>query len=71
MRIDEIELDCLKLIETMEVSVVEVQGIRDVEDEILRNVVAVWGILPKGMIELRKRVVEDMETMGCRHLVLQ
>ena len=41
MQIDEIEWDCSKLIESMEVNVVEVQGIWDEEDEVLRNVVAV------------------------------
>ena len=56
---DKIEWDCSKLIETVEVNVVEVQGIWDKEDEILKHVVAVWGILPKGIIELKKRVVED------------
>ena len=47
------------LIETLEVNAVEVQGIQDEEDEILKNAVAVWGILPKGMTELKKRVMED------------
>ena len=41
MQIDEIEWDSSKLIESMEVNVVEVQGIWDEEDEVLRNVVAV------------------------------
>ena len=40
MQIDEIEWDSSKLIESMEVNVVEVQGIWDEEDEVLRNVVA-------------------------------
>ena len=39
--IDEIEWDCLKLIETVDVNAVEVQGIWDEEDEILKNVMAV------------------------------
>ena len=43
----------------MEVNVVEVQGIWDEDDEILKSVVAVWEILPKGMTELKKRVVKD------------
>ena len=37
----------------------EVQGIWDEEDEMLKSAVAVWGILPKGMNELKKRVLED------------
>ena len=37
----------------------EVQGIWDKENEILKNVVAVWGKLPKGMTKLKKRVMED------------
>ena len=47
MQIDDIEYDCLKLIEIVKVNAVEVQGIWDEEDEILNNVVAVWGIPPK------------------------
>ena len=43
----------------MEVNTVEVQGIWDEEEEVLKNAVAVWGILPKGMTELKKRVTED------------
>ena len=58
-QIDEIKWDCSKLIETIEVNMVEVQGIWDEEDEILKNVMAVWGILPKGITELKKRIVED------------
>ena len=46
MQIDEIEWDCSKLIEIVEVNTVEVQGIWDEEDEVLKNAVAVWGILP-------------------------
>jgi len=30
-----------------------------VEDEVLKNVVAMWGILPKGMTKLKKRVIKD------------
>ena len=56
---DEIEWDCSKLIETMEVNIVEVQGIWDEEDEFLKNAMATWGILPKGMTKLKKRVIED------------
>jgi len=59
VQIYEIEWDCSKLIETIEVNAVQVQGVWDDEDEILKNAVAMWGILPKGMTESRKRVVED------------
>ena len=61
LRIDEIEWDCLKLIETtnVNINVVEVQGIWDEEDEALNEAVAIWGILPKGVMELKKRVLED------------
>ena len=62
VQIDKIECDCLKLIEIMEVNVVEVQGIWDEEDEVLKNAVVVWGILPKGTTELKKRVIEDNVT---------
>ena len=41
MQIDEIEWDCSKLIETVKVNAVEVQGIWDEEDEALKNAVAV------------------------------
>ena len=41
MQIDEIECDCLKLIEIVEVNVMEVQEIWDEEDEVLKNVVVV------------------------------
>ena len=42
------------MIETMEVNPIKVQGIWDQEDEVLKNTVAMWGILPKGMTELKK-----------------
>ena len=29
------------------------------EDEALKEAVVIWGILPKGVIELKKRVFED------------
>ena len=45
--------------EIVEVNTVEVQGIWDEEDKMLKSVVAVWGILPKGMTELKKEVIED------------
>ena len=59
--IDEIEWDCSKLIEAtnVNVNVVDVQGIWDEEDETLKEVVALWGILPKGVAKLKKRVLED------------
>ena len=47
------------MIETIEANVVEVQGIWDEEYEILKSVVAIWGILPIGMIKLKKRFLED------------
>ena len=61
MQIDEIEWDCLKLIETKNVNInaLEVQGIWDEEDEVLKEVIAVWGILPQGVTELKKKVLED------------
>ena len=59
MQIDETKWDCSKLIYTVEVNAMEVQGIWDEEDEVLKNAVAVWGILPKGISELKKRVIED------------
>ncbi|KAK9991357.1 hypothetical protein SO802_026342 [Lithocarpus litseifolius] len=36
-----------------------INGIWDEEDEVLKEVVVVWGILPKGVTELKKRVLED------------
>ncbi|KAK9998033.1 hypothetical protein SO802_017636 [Lithocarpus litseifolius] len=59
VQIDEIERDFSKLMETIEVNMVKVQGIWNDEDEILQNAMAVWGILPKGITELKKRLVED------------
>ena len=61
MQVDEIEWDCSKLIETTNVNInaVEVQGIWDEEDEVLKEVVAIWGILSKGVTKLKKRVLED------------
>ena len=37
----------------------EVQGIWDEEDEILKNAMTMWGIPPKGMTELKKGVMKD------------
>ena len=47
------------MIETVEVNVVDVHGIWDEEDEVLKNVVTVWGILSKGITEMKRRVIED------------
>ena len=47
------------MIQTIEVNAVEIQGIWDDEDEILKNTMAMWGILHKGMTELRKTFMED------------
>ncbi|KAL0008839.1 hypothetical protein SO802_010341 [Lithocarpus litseifolius] len=44
---------------TLEVNDVEVQAIWDEEDEVLKNAVPVWGILPKGIAELKKKVIEE------------
>ena len=43
----------------MNVNAVEVQGIWDEEDEVLKEAMAIWGILPKGLTELKKRVLEE------------
>ena len=49
------------MIETTNVNInaIEVQGIWDGEDEVLKEVIAIWGILPKGVTELKKKVLED------------
>ena len=31
----------------------------DEEDEVLKEEIAIWGILPKGVMELKKRVLKD------------
>jgi len=54
VQIDEIGWDCSKLIEIVEVNTIEVQGIWDEENELLKNTVIVWGILHKGITELKK-----------------
>jgi len=41
------------------INAVEVQGISDEEDEVLKEVIAIWGILPKGVTKLKKRGLED------------
>ena len=56
---EEINWDCSKLIESVEVNVVEIQGIWDEEDENLKSAIAVWRILPKGMSKLKKRILDD------------
>ena len=60
MQLDEIEWDFLRLIGNTNVNInaVEVQGIRDEKDE-LKEAIAIWGILPKGVAELKKRVLEN------------
>jgi len=40
VQVEEIDWDCSKLIEVVEVNMVEIQGIWDEEDEILKNKVA-------------------------------
>ena len=49
------------MIETTNINInaVEVQGIWDEKDEVLKEAIAIWGILPKGVTELKKRVLED------------
>ena len=73
MQIDEIEWDCSKLIETTNVNInaVEVQGIWDEEDEFLKEAVAIWGILPKGVTELKRRVLEDNVAKGVEELEIK
>ena len=61
VQVDEIEWDCLKLIETTNVNInsMEVQGIWDEEDEALKEAIAIWGILPKGVKKFKKMVLDD------------
>ena len=59
MEVEEIDWDCSKLLEVMEVNMMEIQGIWDEEDENLKSAIAMWGIVPKGMFELKKRIQED------------
>ena len=42
-----------------QINAIEVQGIWDEKDKVLKEAIAIWGILPKGVIELKKRVLED------------
>ena len=53
VQVDEIEWDYSKLIETTNVNInaMEVQGIWDEEDEVLKEAIAIWGILSKGVTE--------------------
>ena len=59
---DEVEWDCSKLIETkyVDINTMEVQGIWDGEDEALKEAVSIWGILPKGVMELKKMTWRTM-----------
>ncbi|KAL0008251.1 hypothetical protein SO802_009753 [Lithocarpus litseifolius] len=61
LQVDEIEWNCSKLIEITNVNInaVEAQGIWDEEDEVLKEAIAIWGTLPKGVTKLKKRVLED------------
>ena len=54
VQVEEINWDCWKLIETVKVNMVEVQGIQDEKDEVLKGMMAIWGILRKGMSKLKK-----------------
>ena len=67
---DKIEWDCSKLIETtnVDINAMDVQGIWDEEDEFLKEAVAIWGILPKGVTELKRRVLEDNVAKGVEEL---
>ena len=49
------------MIETtnVNINVVEVKGIWDEKDEFLKEVIAIRRILPKGVTELKKKVLED------------
>ena len=59
MQVEEVDYYYLKLIEFVQVNMVEIQGIWDEKGQILKNAVVVWRILPKGMFELKKRVLDD------------
>ena len=61
MQIDEVEWDCSKLIETTSVNInaVKVQEIWEEEDKFLKEAIAIWGILPKGVTESKNRVLEE------------
>ena len=59
VQVEEVDWDYFKLIEVVEVNMVEIQGICDEEDEDLKSAITVWGILPKGMFNLKKMILED------------
>ena len=60
MLVEKVDWDCSKLIEVVDVNMVEIQGKWDEEDENLKSATTMWGILPKGMFELKKRILEDV-----------
>ena len=62
VQVDEVESDCSKLIETtnVNINVMEVQEIWDKEDEVLKEAIAIWGILPKRVMELKKNFLRTM-----------
>ena len=47
------------MIEVVGIDTVEIQGIWDGKYENLKSAIAVWGIVPKGMSKLKKRMQED------------
>ena len=59
MLVEEVDWDCSKLIEVVDVNMVEIQGKWDEEDENLKSATTMWGILPKGMSELKKMILKD------------
>ena len=59
MLVEKVDWDCSKLIEVVDVNMVEIQGIWDEEDENLKSATTMWGILPKGMSKLKKRILKD------------
>ena len=59
VQINDVKWDYSKLIEIANVNVVEIQGIWDEEDEALKEALAIWGILPKGVTKSKKRVFEN------------
>ena len=50
------------MIETtnVNINVMEVQEIWDKEDEVLKEAIAIWGILPKRVMELKKNFLRTM-----------
>ena len=59
MLVETVDWDWSKLIDVVDVNMVEIQGIWDEEDENLKSATAMWGIFPKGMSELKKRILKD------------